>query len=106
MRKVIVLSILLTPMLSFKASAQEEVQVKAYFVGMEENLYVFMDEYEEEITFAACDKMVLKKYDLNGKEVVGEFFAITYIVLEDSEFEQKIIKLEPAEPEVIDDDWE
>lgn len=106
MKKLITLSILLTTMLSFEASAQEEVQINAYFIGMENNIYVFMDEFEEEITFTECDEIVLEKYNLSGQEVVGQFFTVTYLLFEESEFDQKIIKLVLTEPEIIDEDQE
>jgi hypothetical protein len=102
MKRIIVLSILLTAMLSFKASAQDEVQIRAYYIGMDDNGYVFMDEFEEEITFTECDKMVLKKYDLSGEEEISQYFMVTY--LEDNEDERKIIKLEYAELEIEEEE--
>ncbi|MFT5822906.1 MAG: hypothetical protein ACI8ZM_004163 [Crocinitomix sp.] len=106
MKKVIVLSILFTTMLSFKANAQEEVQTKVYFVEMEDNAYVFVDEFEESITFTQCEKAILQEYDLTDEEEIGQYFKVTYIFLDENEDERKIIKLSYAETEVEEEDWD
>ena len=106
MKKIIALSILLTSLVSIKSWAQEELKTMAYFMGLDNKTYVFVDEFEESITFTQCEKSILQKYDLSDEEEIGQYFMVTYILLDENEDERKIIKLEYAETEIEEEDWD
>jgi hypothetical protein len=85
MKKVV---LLFTLMIGFSLGTLAQAgnkKVVAQYQGYDETSYGFLDENEEFIEFADCDKTVLAKYDLKTEQYINEYFTVTYSISENED---------------------
>ncbi|MEX0360167.1 hypothetical protein [Flagellimonas sp.] len=76
MKTLIVLFVAMTAF--FQGEVSQELSLEATYLGFEEGIYTFVDEYGEEHEFSDIDAKVSKKYDLDSGDFVGRKFKVTY----------------------------
>ncbi|MEO9532896.1 MAG: hypothetical protein ABJG68_15195 [Crocinitomicaceae bacterium] len=100
--------LLFTLMIGFSLGTLAQSGIKkvvAQYQGYDDTYYGFLDENEDFIEFAECDKAVLSKYDLKTEQYVNEYFVITYTERENEDGDI-IWVIKTAELEEVQDEIE
>ncbi|MEX1000517.1 MAG: hypothetical protein WDZ35_00230 [Crocinitomicaceae bacterium] len=87
-------------------SFAQELKIEATYNGFDGTFYTFSDLNDEYYEFSSCAPSVLKEFDLQSEEHIYQYFAVTYVRVEDEDgtyrFEITQLSLVEEEEEEIE----